>query len=88
MFKAFNRGVYKKMEDEVKQRAEAISRGGNRAWITIHCYYGDSDADIPYAFDVLLESASPSSGNRTAVWTNFLRQPEDIRFVEPLSADA
>jgi hypothetical protein len=87
MFKAFNRGVYKKMEDEVKQRSQAIAGENKQPWVTINCYYADSEDDIPYAFDVLLESAPPASDARTPVWTQFLRQPEDIKLVEPLGDD-
>lgn len=86
MFKAFNRGVYKNMEDEVKKRAGDVSNGGNQPWVTVTCYYGDEEADTPYAFDVLLES-QPATGGRTPVWTTFLRQPEDIKLVAPLSDD-
>ncbi len=87
MWKAFNRGAYKKMEDDVKGRAKTIVEGGQKAWITITCYYADGEADTPYAFDVLLESSPPNRDARTAVWATFLRQPEDIKLVAPLSDD-
>ncbi len=86
MFKAFNRGPYKNMEAEVQKRAAEISSGGGQPWVTVTCYYGDEEADTPYAFDVLLENES-TTGGRTPVWSSFLRQPEDIRFVTPLSDD-
>jgi hypothetical protein len=85
MFKAFNRGAYKKMEDEVRKRALELQTSGLRAWVTIHCYYDEDTVDTPYAFDIVLESTPASSDERTAVWRQFLRQPEDIKLVEPLS---
>jgi len=87
MFKAFNRGVYKKMEDTIKKKAGEIQKSGKKPWITVHCYYGDALTDTPYAFDVLLESTPADSHERTAVYSEFLRQPEDIKLVAPLKED-
>lgn len=89
MYKAFNRGVYKRMEDTVKKHAAELQKKGNGAWITVHCHYDDEgeNPDIPYAFEIILESENPIDGNRTVVYTEFLRQPWDIKLVQPLNED-
>jgi hypothetical protein len=89
MFKAFNRGAYKRMEDTVKKKSDELQKLGRGAWITVHCHYEDAGEtpDIPYAFDIMMESVNPEDGSRTACYTEFLRQPEDIKLVAQLNED-
>lgn len=82
MFKAFNRGVYKRMEDTVRKKAEEMQ--GTQLWMTVHCYYAQATDDTPYAFDIMLESVGKNDA-RTVIYTEFLRQPEDIKTVAPLN---
>ncbi len=86
-FKAFNRGVYKKMEDHVKQLSETLRSSGKGGWVTVHCYYDDETADTPSAFDIVVESTPRGSDTRTPEWSDFLRQPWDIKVVAPLNDD-
>jgi hypothetical protein len=85
MFKAFNRGIYKRMEDAVRKKAEEMK--GTQLWITVHCYYDQATDDIPYAFDIMLESVGKNDA-RTVIYTEFLRQPDDIKTVDPLNEDS
>lgn len=87
MFKAFNRGVYKNMEDHVKQLSETLRSAGKGGWVAVHCYYDDETADTPYAFDIVVESTPRGSDTRAAEWSAFLSQPWDIKVVAPLNED-
>lgn len=86
MYKAFNRGVYKKMEDTVKKKAVEIQKAGKKPWVNITCEYEDAMSDTPFGFTVMVESADKDD-NRTVEYMQILTQPDDIELVAPLKED-
>lgn len=82
MLPAFNRGVWKNMEDATKMHM-FLNPGTYR--ITVTMTYADPATSVPTAFTVTREVQAAKGGWTEALPTVVLSQPDDIEETAPLS---